>query len=395
VKQGIAVVVALMTASSAGLSRQALRPVSPPTITLVRTFVIGTALRGDNDLFGELSGARKLASGDIVAADDKADQLKLFDSAGHFVRIIGKDGDGPGDFRSVARLLPAGGDTIMVYDGIAGRVTGLDRKGTVLLLYKVAQPAPVPDPTSKRQPGSAWREMIGRFGNGHLLSSYRFAWITGPSSPSEIHSDTVAIDLSDQATSVRIGAVHGGETYRYRGGRSTFGGDVPFAPIAYLAVGRSSWFYAGGASGNIEQRDQRGKLQGTLHLALPSVSVTATDIANYRQQIIGHAGGPNAAELRSLYQGAADWLRYPAVMPVLDGLAVDDAGNVWARRFRNDTLPHDWYVVSPAGTAVGIATLRSSCRPTQITRAVLLATCTGDDDAPTVEMYRIVTPATR
>lgn len=313
-RQGVAAVVALAAAISSGLPRQPLHPTSPATLTLVRTLVIGGARRGDNDLFGEVSGARRLASGDIVVADVKANELKLFDSTGYFVRRIGRQGDGPGDLRSVSRLLAGGGDTILVYDGIAGRVTGMDRKGTVLLMYNVAQPAWVIDPATKRKSG-AWREMIGRFDNGDLLSSYALLKISRPSQPSEVSSDSIAIDLSDQARSVRVGVVHAVDRFRYVGGRSTFFDDMPFAPVASLAVGRSSWFYAGGASGDIERFNQNGVPLGTLHLSLPTVPVTAADIAAFRQRFVGHAAGPNAAELRSLYQGAADWLRYPAVMP--------------------------------------------------------------------------------
>jgi len=68
----------------------------------------------------ELDGvqsARRLADGRIVVANSGTSALLLFDSAGAFVRAIGRKGEGPGEFSGSMHIFRAPGDSLAVYDG--------------------------------------------------------------------------------------------------------------------------------------------------------------------------------------------------------------------------------------------------------------------------------------
>lgn len=69
----------------------------------------------DQELAG-VSGARRLADGRVVVANGKPLELRIYDAHGAFLRRIGRMGDGPGEFRGRLDLLPAGGDSLLVYD---------------------------------------------------------------------------------------------------------------------------------------------------------------------------------------------------------------------------------------------------------------------------------------
>jgi hypothetical protein len=77
-----------------------------------------------------VSGARRLRDGRVVIANGKPIELRIFDAHGTLVRRIGRTGDGPGEFRGRLDLLPAGGDSLLVYDQGSQRLSlfGLDGK---------------------------------------------------------------------------------------------------------------------------------------------------------------------------------------------------------------------------------------------------------------------------
>jgi hypothetical protein len=83
----------------------------------------------DQELAG-VSGARRLRDGRVVIANGKPLELRMYDAHGTLLRRIGRTGDGPGEFRGRLDLLPAGGDSLLVYDQGSQRLSlfGLDGK---------------------------------------------------------------------------------------------------------------------------------------------------------------------------------------------------------------------------------------------------------------------------
>jgi hypothetical protein len=62
--------------------------------------------------------ATKTSRGWYVVADYiQAPPIPVFDSTGKYLRSFGADGDGPGEARSIVRILTMSGDSVMVVDG--------------------------------------------------------------------------------------------------------------------------------------------------------------------------------------------------------------------------------------------------------------------------------------
>jgi hypothetical protein len=74
--------------------------------------------------------------GYIYVSDTGIPALRVFDSQGRFVRQIGAQGAGPGEYQNIAA---AGlkGDTVWVSDPATGRVTLFDRQGQLLESFRV------------------------------------------------------------------------------------------------------------------------------------------------------------------------------------------------------------------------------------------------------------------
>jgi len=87
--------------------------------------------------------AIRFPDGRVAVANGASRQIRLYDNAGRHLLDIGRDGEGPGEFRRVNRLWRIGGDSIMTYDGTLSRITVFDaqgRLGRTLLLRRQGAP---------------------------------------------------------------------------------------------------------------------------------------------------------------------------------------------------------------------------------------------------------------
>ena len=70
---------------------------------LIEETAIGTEARGEEDLLGRVVGM-DMAGGHIFIADRIFKTVRVFDLAGNHVMNIGRQGGGPGEFRSITDL---------------------------------------------------------------------------------------------------------------------------------------------------------------------------------------------------------------------------------------------------------------------------------------------------
>lgn len=80
-----------------------------------------------------------LGNGSLLVEDNQTDELRLFDSTGTVIRIIGGAGQGPGEFRSVTKLTVTPGDTAYTYDRRLYRVSGFDPAGGLVKTFALSR----------------------------------------------------------------------------------------------------------------------------------------------------------------------------------------------------------------------------------------------------------------
>lgn len=68
------------------------------------------------DLLHLVSGAVLVADGTLAIADAGNHRIVLVSEEGNLIRVLGRRGDGPGEFRNLARIFHGGGDTLVTYD---------------------------------------------------------------------------------------------------------------------------------------------------------------------------------------------------------------------------------------------------------------------------------------
>jgi hypothetical protein len=93
------------------------------TPRLVEELRIGVAEGDEQYMFGRIEGFAIAPGGGIVVGDDQVPVLRMYDARGRYLRDIGRRGEGPGEYRSIAGLgtLPDG--RIALWDNRIQRLT--------------------------------------------------------------------------------------------------------------------------------------------------------------------------------------------------------------------------------------------------------------------------------
>lgn len=138
--------------------------------------------------FGAIAWIDVDAEGRIYVLDQQAQNVRVFDGEGDYLRTIGRPGNGPGEFSpAVMAVIPAGGDTLFVPDAMQQRVhrfladgtevgsfpipltEGISTKWKLLPDGRLAQevrPAPTPN-----QDPAAQQVVLVRAGDGAIVDT--------------------------------------------------------------------------------------------------------------------------------------------------------------------------------------------------------------------------------
>lgn len=94
-------------------------------------FVIGVSDGDPNYDFAEIAGITQRRDGTIVGADRGSSSIRFFDKKGKFIRRVGRNGGGPGEYGILGYFIPLE-EGYIVTDWRAQRLTLLNEKGKYL-----------------------------------------------------------------------------------------------------------------------------------------------------------------------------------------------------------------------------------------------------------------------
>ena len=305
------------------------------------TLTIGLVEGDPNYMFERISLALRLEDGTFVVGERGANEIRLFDAAGVYIRTLGGNGEGPGEFGLLYEVW-ARGDTIWASDNLLRRVSVFERGGDVLETIRV-----------EAAPGRGSGSATSHFADGTLLVL-------------NASSGTIRFRNGD----VVAGAVWSLDRYS-RGGRfmneisplqasSRWDHDIQgIASAMYLpfSVGTPPFaasgedVYAGtGTEASIERWNNDGVLSHVVRWTIPERRVSDEDKSRYRQ----------AYSVAPRHIDAAAWARYlretpfPERMPLYGRFLVDAERNLWAERFRPSWEEQSsWYVFDEQGAWLG------------------------------------------
>lgn len=300
-----------------------------------RAVVIGTLEGADEYVFGQLAGVAVAEDGRIHVADMQASEIRTYSPDGEFIARIGRDGEGPGEFRNISGLglAPEGG--IAALDARLARVTVFDSSGGYRRSFRIQRPYTIITPGSTVRFDSA-----GRFYDLTTLSHS-----AGIDSIAVVRYSAEGV-LEDTA----MAAVHEPERFEYReDGVLRMSFTIPFSARPSTAVGPRGLVYAtDGGSYEIVQMTPAGDTLRVIERDVVPPAVTSQE----REEAI--------SELRRRYVDATgveprDLPTLPERRPAINALRVDETGHLWVLRPASDG--YAWDVFDPEGRYLGAVSL--------------------------------------
>jgi len=316
--------------------------------TTEQELVIGVEVGDDEYMIGRVNSVAVGTDGEIYVSDGQQEIVRMYDADGNYVRDIGGEGQGPGEYRYAPALGTLSDGTLVMRDGSTSRISFFSAQGDYLDSFPAV-------------PGNVF--IVDREDN--------------------IHAQRFEGDISLVQYS-RAGEELGRLEYPPRdlAGAQTFvlgwgEGDIyPFpvetqsdwSPLGYLVTGRNDVY-------DIEVR----RPEGTVHLRrdIPRPEVNSEEQAQWeahRQRLIERVAARG---------DDADFEPIPDVKPYFRQIHVADDGRIWVFRYveaveRDDIEPvpgqpdrplltwrEPWTydVFEPDGTFLGSVVVPETLRP--------------------------------
>jgi hypothetical protein len=304
---------------------------------------------------GDIIGLGKLDSDEWVLYDRAAHQLRFYDRNGRFLRSSGRDGEGPGEFRSVYYMQVVAGRTIYVYDQQLRRLSRLNSRGKIEQSWALFVPT-----------RAAVLRAIGQ------VDDTSFVWMNFPIA--RCAENAIAIDSltyyrfdiaargSDEVEPGRLTPIVKAS------GRQTWGSKLnvtgqclpsinPFVPHPLEAIAPGVLVVAERSGVKLTRyRFDDGQIE---HIVIPIARrpllrpvidaeidrrVSATPRDELGRPLPRSAG-------MSLYERSLREMPYPDSLPAVDQLVLDADGLIWLRAFalREDSTA-EWTIANPDGS---------------------------------------------
>jgi len=329
-------------------------------------------------LAGELfqvRGAVRFDAGRVAVADGGGLRVRFFESDGSAAqpgggpREVGRDGEGPGEFRHLSAMMRWPGDSLLVWDRQLRRLSIFDHQGGLGRTFDLEVTERVP-----------FAQPRGVFGDASILGSgFSQTPPGGPEGgrqryPSPTYRFGPEGDLREE-----LGLAFAPESYfeMVRGGFTVL--PVLFPRATRLVAGPDVLVEAASDHFQLQIRTPEGELLRMIRVGgeLPRI----TD--RMRQELIevqmdeGVAGARDPGEVRTALEG----MPVPERLPAFDRLAVDRLGYIWVELYPE--IPGStsrWVVFGPDGEVAGQIELPRRFEPLEIGSDYMVGVLTDELD---------------
>lgn len=294
--------------------------------------IIGDVAGADEYVFGQISGLVVDGVGQIYVADTQANEIRVFSSEGAFLRRLGREGEGPGEFRNISGLALAP-DGLAALDGSVGRVTVFSEAGEVERTFRLDRPYMI---FNSYSPMAFDDE--GRFFDRASLSRTPGVDTVG------VLTYSVEGDVLDTA---RIAVVERDLVMLERDGRPYMSIPRPFAPHLSFAFGPDGLVYfTRGDEHRVDVFSPVGEAIRTIRRPVERSVVTEVE----RDSALAFVAEAFADQGAALPAG----LELPERKAAIGRLVVDDLGYLWVLRQPDAGDPaFEWSVHDPMGRLLG------------------------------------------
>ena len=336
---------------------------------------IASESQGAVTLFTRVAHVEQLPTGELLVVDGATHELRFVGADGRFRRKVGRNGAGPGEYRSISGVVVHDG-RVNVFDASQARITRMTLAGGSVTTMVVGAP-----PDSRR---GIWSYAPGGVLDGRPV--FLASGFPSRNSAPARYTDSVPqyIYSRDAATAKRIGEMVIMDAL-FESARSK--GDVIFGRFSASVVGGRHLFVTDGGRFAVRAYDASGALVRTIGRELPPQRVTGADFEEYvsfRQQF---AQNMSRSDLRGLLSA----IPRAEFKPFISRLLVDDQDNLWVEHWtvRQYFGPGTWSVFDPLGRLLAEATFPRGFRPSTIRGGVVAGVQYDDDGVEGIQLLRV------
>ena len=303
--------------------------------------------------------------------------MRFYDAEGRFLRSVGREGDGPGEFRYLASIF-VGEDSILAYEFLRTRVSVFKTTGEFVRSFRL-------EPAAE---GRFNPTLVGVMADGALLVRMGRVFRAGEET-SGVNRDSMALfRYSREGEPLEaIGRFPGRESYVRVDGSTMGVTSLAFGKATSIAV-RDGRFLVGTAdSYEIARYDTEGRLEALIRKRHDNLPVTREDIERYRQAQLDEN---DEGMMRQFMERMLAEMPLPQTMPAYSGVRVDAAGYLWVEEYRRpgDDLPR-WNVFDPEGRLLGTVETPVGLAIREIGHDYLLGLWRDEFDVEHVRVHRL------
>ena len=331
------------------------------------------ASSSDSALLTSVVDAEVGSDGTVYVADGGDGGVIALSPTGAVLRSIGRQGDGPGEYRAVTTLQLLRGDSVLVYDRVHSRITIFppDSGAPVWTQHLSLPGAPAPYWAVRTEEGDA------------IVAAYR-----RPSRPDE--DPTVAASARDVLRVFDSGGhlirdslllLNPRQALVVRSPGNISRIDHPIGRRSILRVAGGKLFSVWTDSAAVEVHTLDGRREGRFAVHVPAVPVTSTEMDSV------------LSGLRPVFHSAFRESA-PETWPPVRGLVADDASRIWLGLATRLGSPGEWAAFDSSGAYLGSITLPWNAELKAVRDDHAYAVQKDEFDVPRIVAYRIVMPST-
>jgi hypothetical protein len=336
---------------------------------------LGGSDSAGGDQFHRVRSVVALPEGRVLVANAGTNELRIYDSTGRRVRTIGRSGSGPGEFRLLAWAVLAAGDSIVAYDPQLQRISVIDTALSATRTYALTVP-------SLRFPFARQR-----LSDGSILVAPEDAYT--PASARGTHRDSLVLHRVDHAGRAKgvFLRLPGDDRFVLPEKRGVRSAPLAFGRSVVMASGDSTLYIGGTDEYEVRGLTLAGATRLILRVNRSARPVTGDLIDAYKRRELSRVEGK---EWLSFFTAIYDSMSYPATMPHLSALRVDDRERLWVRDYpvHPDSTPA-WRVFDAVGNLVAMVTVPASFDILTIAADRVLGVWRDENDVEHVRVYRL------
>lgn len=352
-----------------------------PSVSLAQTIEvrprpilsIGGMTEDPHYTLSEVVGGLRLRDGRVLVADRFNNSVRMYDSAGEFIREVGGKGQGPGEYEHIMGFGRCEEGRVVVFDAGWGMVV-YDQD----LNFVEERPAVVP------RIGLAYRFSCAPSGYwiasgwGDRRTQFKAGLFSATAPVLLGRNDRVVVEFGERLSSERIGMVD-------EAGSPRGSAPHPFGRTTVMALSADRVYLGDGSDYRIEVYDLNGDTLPAITWNGPDRRIRPSDRAAFAQEFLEGVPESMAAARRRALKDMPDVHTFPAY----NELWVARDGSLWVREFHRPGTQSTRWVVFKSGTLLGVLDLPASSELLDAGDDYVLLSERNNLDVPSVRLYRL------